>query len=111
MIIDWGSFLSVALASLVSTCVVVGLYSLATRLLAAAGRAPRVDPVEFTDAITVVTPAEAAAAAKRARKAEKKNPLTAGQKGAALIGAYACFTLCGAAVLYGIYLIVPYFHQ
>jgi hypothetical protein len=111
MIIDWGSFLSVALASLVSTCVVVGLYSLGTRLLAAAGRAPQVDPVEFTDAITVITPAEAAAAAKRARKAAKKNPLTAGQKGAALIGAYACFTLCGAAVLYGIYLIVPYFHQ
>lgn len=111
MIIDWGSFLLVALASLVSTCVVVGLYSLATRLLAAAGRAPHVHPVEFTDAITVVTPAEAAAAAKRARKAEKKNPLTAGQKRTALIGAYACFALCSFAVLYGIYLIVPYFHQ
>ena len=111
MIIDWGSFVAVALASLISTCVVVGLYSLATRLLAAAGRAPQVDPVEFTDAITVVTPAEAAAAAKRARKAAKKNPLSAGQKRATLAGAYACFTLCGLAVLYGIYLIVPYFHQ
>ncbi|WP_426515764.1 peptidase [Diaminobutyricibacter sp. McL0618] len=111
MIIDWGSFLSVALASLVSTCVVVGLYALATRLMAAAGRAPQVDPVEFTDAITVVTPAEAAAAAKRARKAEKKNPLTPAQKRTALVGAYACFTLCCFAVLYGIYLIVPYFHQ
>ena len=55
--------------------------------------------------------AEAAAAAKKARKAEKKNPLTAGQKRTALVGAYTCFTLCGMAVLYGIYLIVPYFHQ
>jgi hypothetical protein len=110
MIIDWGSFLAVAVASLVSTCIVVGLYSLGTRLLASGGRAPQVDPVEFTDAITVVTPAEAAAAAKRARKAEKKNPLSDGQKRTALAGAYACFTLCGLAVLYGIYLIVPYFH-
>lgn len=111
MIIDWGSFLAVAFASLVSTCVVVGLYALATRLLATAGRAPQVDPVEFTDAISVITPAEAAAAAKRARKAAKKNVLSAGQKRAALVGAYTCFTLCGLAVLYGIYLIVPYFHQ
>lgn len=111
MIIDWGSFLAVAFASLVSTCVVVGLYSLATRLLATAGRAPHVDPVEFTDAISVITPAEAADAAKRARKAAKKNPLSTGQKRAALVGAYTCFTLCGLAVLYGIYLIIPYFHQ
>jgi hypothetical protein len=73
MIIDWGSFVAVALASLISTCVVVGLYALATRLLAAAP--------------------------------------SAGQKRVALIGAYTCFTLCGVAVLYGIYLIVPYFHQ
>ncbi len=74
MIIDWGSFLAVAAASLIATCVVVGLYSLATRLLAAAGSAPQVSR-------------------------------------AALVGAYTCFTLCGLAVLYGIYLIVPYFHQ
>lgn len=26
------------------------------------------------------------------------------------IGAYLMFTICGAAVLYGIYLVVPYFH-
>ncbi|AIC47170.1 hypothetical protein [Rhodoluna lacicola] len=26
------------------------------------------------------------------------------------IGAYLMFTICGSAVLYGIYLIVPYFH-
>ncbi|WP_026554866.1 hypothetical protein [Arthrobacter sp. 35W] len=25
-------------------------------------------------------------------------------------GAIACFAVCGAAVLYGIYLIVPFFH-
>ena len=27
-----------------------------------------------------------------------------------LIGAYAMFALCGLALLYGIYLVVPYFH-
>jgi hypothetical protein len=109
-VIDWGSFLTVAAASLVSTAVVVGLFSLGTRLLAAAGRMLLVEPVEFTDAITVVTPAEAAAAAKRARKAEKKNPLSATRKRLALVGAYACFTLCAAAVVYCIYLIIPIFH-
>jgi len=25
--------------------------------------------------------------------------------------AFACFTICGLAVLYGIYLIVPFFHH
>ena len=25
--------------------------------------------------------------------------------------AYACFAVCGAAILFGLYLIVPYFHK
>ncbi|PVZ59582.1 hypothetical protein [Arthrobacter sp. H-02-3] len=25
--------------------------------------------------------------------------------------AYTCFALCGAAVLFGLYLIIPYFHK
>ena len=29
---------------------------------------------------------------------------------AATVGAYACFALGGAAVLYGLYLIIPQFH-
>ncbi len=109
--IDWGAFFLVAFASLLSACVIVGLYSLGTRLLGVAGKALHVEPAEFTDAITVVTPAESAAAAKRARKAVRKSPLTTGQKRAAFAGACVCFALCGFAVLYGIYLIVPFFHQ
>jgi hypothetical protein len=109
--IDWGAFLLVAGVSLLSTVVVVVLFSLGTRLLAAAGRILQVEPVEFTDAITVVTPAEAQKASKRARKAEKRNPLSSTQKRSAMLGAYACFTVCAAAVLYGIYLIIPGFHQ
>jgi hypothetical protein len=103
-------FIAVFAASLIGACVVVGFYSLGTRLLAVAGRALFVEPAEFTDAITVITPEEAAKAQKKAKKARRKNPLSEGQKRAALTGAYACFALCGAAVLYGLYLIIPYFH-
>lgn len=104
------SFVTVFAASLIGACVVVGFYALGTRLLAVAGRALFVEPAEFTDAITVITPEEAAKAQKKADKARRKNPLSEGQKRAALTGAYACFVLCGLGVLYGLYLIIPYFH-
>ena len=70
-------------------------YSLGIRLLTVSGRTPIVTPAEFTDAITVVSPAEAKAAAKKAAKAARKSPLTDGQKRMALIGARACFVLSG----------------
>ena len=108
--IDWFSFVIVLVASLVGAAVIVSAYALGIRLLTVSGRTPVVTPAEFTDAITVVSPAEAAAAAKRAAKAAKKSPLTDGQKRAALVGAWACFGVSGAAVLYGIYLIVPALH-
>jgi hypothetical protein len=109
--IDWAAFLVVFVASLIGACVVVTFYALGTRLLAAAGRALFVEPAEFTDAITVISPEKAAKALKKANKALKKNPLTDAQKRLALTGAYACFILCGLAVLYGLYLIIPFFHQ
>ncbi|WP_295125389.1 peptidase [uncultured Leifsonia sp.] len=105
------SFVVVFAASLIGSCVIVGFYSLGTRLLAVAGRALFVEPAEFTDAITVITPEQAAKAQKKADKARRKNPLSDGQKRAALAGAYACFVLCGLGVLYGLYLIIPYFHH
>jgi hypothetical protein len=94
--IDWAAFVLVFAAALLGSCVVVAFYALGTRLLAVAGRALFVEPVEFTDAITVLTPEKAA-------KLQRKR--------LALTGAYACFTACGLAVLYGLYLIIPYFHQ
>ncbi|MDN4598803.1 peptidase [Leifsonia virtsii] len=109
--IDWAAFVLVFAAALVGSCVVVAFYALGTRLLAVAGRALFVEPVEFTDAITVLTPEKAAKLQRKAEKAQRKNPLTAGQKRLALTGAYACFTACALAVLYGLYLIIPYFHQ
>ena len=108
--IEWSSFLIVLVASITSTAAVVSAYALGIRLLTVSGRTPIVTPAEFTDAITVVSPAEAKAAAKRAAKAAKKSPLTDGQKRAALLGAWACFAISAAAVLFGIYLIVPALH-
>lgn len=108
--IDWAAFLIVAVAALVSSAVVVTLYSLGLRLLTTAGRIPTVEPAEFTGALAVVTPARAAKNAKKARKASKANPLTAGQKRLALYSGYLCFTLCAVIVLYGVYLIVPALH-
>ncbi|TFB72625.1 peptidase [Cryobacterium glaciale] len=109
--IDWRAFVIVSVASLFSSALLVSLYSLGLRLLTTAGRIPLVDPLEFTGAITVLTPKKAAKQLKRARKAAAANPLTPGVKRLALCAGYACFVLCGIAVLYGIYLIVPALHR
>ena len=103
-------FVVVLVAALAGTVVVVGLYSLGLKMLVRAGRVPVVSPATFTDAITVLTPAEIKSAAKKAAKAARKNPLSPMQKRIAQFAAYACFTLCGAAILFGIYLIVPALH-
>ena len=104
--IDWIAFFEVFMAALVAALLVVGFYAIALRLLVRAGHAPVVAPLEFTDAITVITPKEARKAEKAAVKAARKSPLSQGQKRLALIGAYASFGLCGLAVLGGIALIV-----
>jgi hypothetical protein len=106
MTIDWFAFVQVFAAALTAAVLVVGFYALGLRLLVRAGRAPVVAPVEFTDAITVISEKEARRAAKAAAKAAKRNPLTEGQKTLALVGAYACFVVCAAAVLGGLLLIV-----
>lgn len=104
--IDWLAFLLVFVSAMVGTGVVVASYSLGIRLLTTSGRTPIVTPAEFTDAITVVTPAEIRQAEKRAAKAARKSPLSEGQKRAALVAAWACFAVSGVSVLVGIYLIV-----
>lgn len=106
VVINWGAFVQVLGAAMVATLIVVGFYALGLRLLVRSGRAPVVSPAEFTDAITVISEKEARRAAKAAAKAAKKSPLTEGQKKLALVAALACFTVCAAAVLGGILLIV-----
>ena len=109
--IDWAAFLIVSAASMFSAAVVVSLYSLGLRLLTTAGRIPLVEPHEFTGAITVLSPKKAAKQVKRARKAAAANPLSDAQKRLALYAGFTCFALCGIAVLYGVYLIVPALHR
>ena len=104
--IDWSTFLQVFVVALAAAVIVVGLYAVGLRLLVRSGRVPVVAPAEFDDAITVMTPKQAARMEKAAAKAAKKNPLSPAQKALARIGAYASFGLCGAAVLGGILLIV-----
>ncbi|WP_194408941.1 peptidase [Microbacterium cremeum] len=106
IVINWLAFVQVFLAALTAAVLVVGFYALGLRLLVRAGRAPVVAPVEFTDAITVISEKEARRAEKAAAKAAKRSPLTEAQKRVALIGAYVCFAVCAAAVVVGILLIV-----
>ena len=104
--IDWLAFVQVFAAALIGATAIVTFYALGLRLLVRAGHAPVVSPAEFTDAITVISEKEARRAAKQAAKAAKKSPLTDAQKCVALVGAYACFTLCAVAVIGGILVIV-----
>lgn len=106
IVIDWAAFLSVFVAAVIGASLVVFFYAAGLRLLVRAGRAPVVGPAEFTDAIAVVTPKEIARAQKAAEKAARKSPLTAGQRQFAFVAACACFTLCGAALLGGVLMIV-----
>jgi hypothetical protein len=77
-VIDWGAFLIVAAAALVSTAVVVSLYSFGLRF----------QSLTHPDATT----------------GEAVRP------GWARALSYLCFGLSVCAVLFGIYLIVPFLH-
>ncbi|GAB6857232.1 peptidase [Microbacterium xylanilyticum] len=106
VVIHWEAFFQVLGAALIGTLIVVGFYALGLRMLVRSGRVPVVTPVEFTDAITVISEKEAKRAAKAAAKAARKSPLSEGEKVLALVAAYACFAVCTAAVVGGILLIV-----
>ncbi|TQJ32520.1 peptidase [Microbacterium sp. SLBN-146] len=104
--INWLAFVQVFAAALIGAVVVVTFYAMGLRLLVRAGRAPVVAPAEFTDAITVISAKDAKRAEKAAAKAAKRSPLSEREKAVALVGAYASFGVCAAAVLGGILLIV-----
>ncbi|WIB27470.1 hypothetical protein [Curtobacterium sp. MCSS17_015] len=96
--IDWGAFLLVALVAVVSACFVVAVYSVGLRFWSAAdaraGKYTVKDDGTIGPATAGFPDPTAAATAIRLFRAL----------------AVVCFALCGAAVLYGIYLIVPAFH-
>ena len=82
--INWGSFLLVAVASIAFTTIVVSLFSLGMRLF--------------------VNSRHALPAAKKGRVSAVRH------YSINRLGAYALFTVCAFALIYGLYLIVPYFH-
>jgi hypothetical protein len=106
MTIHWDAFLHVFVAALLGAAIVVTSYALGLRLLVRGGRPPLVTPVEFTDAITVLTDKQKRRAEKAVAKAAARNPLSDGQKRLSLIGAYVCFGVCAAAVLGALLLIL-----
>ena len=90
MTINWLSFLAVFAASILSACLVVVLFATGIRLFAT----PR-----------------AGVAAGSARDEEMDDVEGSARPRGATVGGIALFTLTGLAVLYGIYLIVPFFHK
>lgn len=82
--VDWGSFVVVLLVAFAATTVVVIGYAAALRLLA------------------VGAPLDDAGGAVAVRTTRR--PVVA------TVGAAVCFAVAGAAVLFGIWLIVPQFH-
>lgn len=95
--IDWAAFAIVAVAALVSASVVVSLFAFGLRLLNV-GRG--VDADDSPDTIET-TPSGSISVVSAQPE---------GRPRWASIAAIACFALCSLAVLFGIYLIVPFFH-
>jgi hypothetical protein len=90
MTINWLSFLVVFVASIVAACVVVTLFATGIRLFA--------------------TPHPGAAAGS-ARDEEMDDVEGPARPAGATAGGVILFVLSGVAVLYGLYLIVPFFHR
>ncbi|MET3451662.1 MULTISPECIES: hypothetical protein [Curtobacterium] len=96
--IDWFAFLTVAIVSLIGACFVVTVYSIGLRFWSAADTRAGKFTVKDDGTIGPATvgfphPSNVTAAVRWFRTLS-----------------VVCFAVCGAAVLYGIYLIVPQFH-
>jgi hypothetical protein len=90
MTIDWLSFLVVFAASIISAIVVVALFATGIRLFAT----PRRGAVAGT-----------------ARDEEMDDVEGPARPRSATVGGVVLFVLAGIAVLYGLYLIVPFLHR
>jgi hypothetical protein len=88
MTIDWLSFLVVFLASIVSAWIVVVLFATGIRLFA--------------------TPHRGALAG--AARDEEMDDVEGSRPTSATLGGIVMFVLSGLGVLFGLYLIVPFFH-
>jgi hypothetical protein len=88
MTIDWLSFVVVFAASIISACVVVLLFATAIRLFA--------------------TPHRGAVAG--AARDEEMDDVEGARPTSATLGGIVLFVLAGIAVLFGLYLIIPFLH-
>ena len=100
--VDWGAFVVVFVVALAATAVIVTFFALGIRLFAAgATEAVAGGPV----------PAEAGGSAGRAAGAVRLPAAPAAPRSLpATVGGAACFAVGIAAVLAGLWLIVPQFH-
>ena len=96
--IDWAAFAIVAAAALVSASVVVSLFAFGLRLLNV-GRG-----VDADDSPGVIETTTASGSVSVVPAQQEGRPRWA------TFAAVVCFGLCILAVLFGIYLIVPFFH-
>lgn len=98
MSIDWLAFVVVFAASLTAAAVVVTLYALGIRFLATP--APQAQLADGT--LEPTGPA----------RDEEYDDIDEGVRPRwATVGAWICFTLSGAAAVFGVLLIVPAFHS
>lgn len=104
--IEWGSFLLVFATALIAAGFLVFFYALGLRMLVRAGKVPMVPPTDFTGQLATMTKKQAEKATKKAKKADRKSPLTEGQKNLAKYVAYACFVVVGIVIITGIIMIV-----
>jgi hypothetical protein len=97
--VDWGSFLLVAIASIISACLVVSIYAVGLRLWSwgdtMAGK------YSVADDGTIVPASQGIPIGTR----------TAGAVRGVRALAIVCFVVCALIVLYGVYLVIPQFHQ
>lgn len=91
--VDWGAIGLVFVVGMAVTVLIVGFYSLGTRLLAVGAPDIEVPAGDDPEGLTAVV-----------------HPRTQPRPVPATIGAYLCYAVCIAATLYGIYLVIPLFH-
>lgn len=92
--VDWGSIAIVFVVALVATVVIVGSYSVGTRLLAIG-----VPDIQVQEGADPDGPDAIASPRQRPRPV------------AATIGAWTLYAVGAAATIYGIYLVIPLFHH
>lgn len=89
--IDWAAFVQVFAAAIVATVVVVLFYSLGMRMLVRAGRISGVGEADLSEEDAATGPVQV---------------ISAASKKFAFVLALLCFSVCGAAVLFGLGLII-----